>query len=57
MNTGNAIALFIVFIRKALLDTEYPLVERRQLVVDALRHVNLISVWAGTLPVSDKLSL
>ena len=58
LNTGNSIALFIVFIRKALvLNIDYPLPERQELVNNALRNVNLVAIWASSLPVSGKLSL
>ena len=55
--TGNLLARFFVFIRKALiLDISYPLPEKREMVNNALRNMNIISGWASTVPVSAKLS-
>ena len=59
LNTGNQVAAFIVFIRKALnitLKTDYPLPEKPDLVNDVLRSVNVVTFWAANLPVSVKLS-
>ena len=56
--TGSRVASSIVFIRKALiLDTDHPLSEKPELVIGALRNVNLVLDWALSLPVSIKLSL
>ena len=50
---GNEVARFIVFIQKALtMDIDYPLSERRELVNNALRNLDLIYIWALNLPVS-----
>ena len=58
LRTGTEVAGFIVFIRKGLmiiLDIDYPLSEKRELVNNALRNVNLVGSWSETLPVSIKL--
>ena len=58
LNTGTEVAGFIVLIRKGLmiiLDIDYPSSEKPELVNNALRNVNLVGSWAGTLPVSIKL--
>jgi len=58
LNAGNQVAGFVVFIRKALiLDIDYPLSEKPRLVNNVLQKVNMVNIWAGTLPVSIKLSL
>ena len=60
LTTGNYVAGLIVYIRKSLmiiLDIDYPLSEKLELVHNALRNLNLVSYWASTLPVSAKLSL
>jgi len=56
LNIGAQVAGFIVFIQKALiLDIDYPLPEKRDLVDNALRNTNMIIFWAGGLPVSIEL--
>jgi len=58
LNVGSQITIFIVFIRKALiLNPDYPLLEKQKLVDDAIWKLNVVEVWAGTLPVSNNLSL
>ena len=58
LNTGNQVAAFIVFIRKALIeDIHYPVSEMRALVNNALREINLITFWAESFPVSIGLLL
>ena len=53
LETGTEVALFIVLIRKALVvDINYPLVERADLIGNALQSVSIIGLWAGYLPVS-----
>ena len=50
---GTEVAGFVVFIQKALVDNiEIPLVDRPQLVDDALHVTNLIEFWAADLTVS-----
>ena len=57
-NTGTQVLGFFITIRKALvLDIDYLLSERPELVNDALQILNTVNVWAGNLPVSDKPSL
>ena len=58
LGTGTEVAGVIVFIRKGLtiiLDIDYPLSEKPELVNNALRNGNLVVFWAETLPVSIKL--
>ena len=58
LNAGTQVALFIVFIRKALiLDIDYPLSEKPELVNQALQNMNIVADWATYLPVSIKLLL
>ena len=58
LDTGNQVAWYIMFVRKALvLDINYPLLEKPELVKNALRNMNMVTGWAGTLPVSIKHSL
>jgi len=59
LRTGTQVALFIVLIRKALiLDTDYPLSEKRGTVNKALRNTNIVvRLWVTNIPVSIKLSL
>ena len=58
LNTGTHVAIFIVFIRKALvLDIDYPLSKKPELVNNALQNMNIVTLWSQTLPVSIKLSL
>ena len=48
VRTGNEVAQFIVFIRKGLmiiLDIDYPLSEKPELVDYALRNENLVVSW------------
>ena len=57
LNTGGQVALFIVFIRKALMiipDINYPAADKPQLINNALRNVNIITLWASVFPVSTK---
>ena len=55
--TGIYIVEFILLIRKAvILDMDYPLSEKLQLVNNALWQMDVVSVWASVLPVSIKLS-
>ena len=57
-HVGNEVARFIVFIRMALiLNVDYPLSEKRELVDDALRNMDVIYLWAPHFPVSINLSL
>ena len=56
--TGTEVALFILLIRKTLvLDLDYPLSEKPELVNDALQNLNLVHFWSKNLPVSSNLSL
>ena len=58
LNTGTGVAAFVVFVRKALiLDIEYPLSEKPELVNNALQNLNIIIYWTDNLPVSSSLSL
>ena len=60
LGTGAAIYTLIVLIRKPLIqDIDSPLTEAGigDLVNNTLRNANLISLWAGAIPVSTKLSL
>ena len=60
LNTGCEIATFTVFIRKVLvMDIDYPLSEKQELVNSALHDLNIIYVWAcaDNLLVNIKLSL
>ena len=60
LNTGNIVALFIVFIQKGLKiipNNDYPIADRAELLNSALRIVNIIGLWASIFPVSIKLSL
>jgi len=58
LNTVTEVALFIVFIHKALvLDIDYPLPEKRVLVNNVLHKLDIVYFWAAYLPVSIKLSL
>ena len=58
LSVGNQVAVSIVIIRKALiLDIDYPLLEKAELVQNALRDLNIVISWARSLPVSIKLSL
>ena len=58
LSTGSDVAGFILFVRKALiLDIDYPLPEKPELVNNALRGVNAVGLWAGDLPVSIQLLL
>ena len=57
-NVGSEVARFIMFIRMALTqDIDSPLSEKRELVDNALRNLDVIYLWAPDLPVSIKLSL
>ena len=58
LNTGNQVAVVIVFIRKGLmiiLDSDYPLLEKPELVTNALRNEVMVGFWAETFPVGTKL--
>ena len=56
--TGSQVAAFIVPIRKALiLNVDYPLSEKPELINNALRNVRIIFYWTVSLSVSIKLSL
>ena len=58
LNTGAEIAGFVVLIRKALiLDMDYPLSEKPDLLKNALQNVTTVGFWAVGLPVSIGLSL
>ena len=58
LNTGSQIALFVVFIREALvLNPDLPLVERPQLVNRSIWKLDVVADWAGNLPVSSNPSL
>jgi len=58
LTIGNKITGFIIFVRKALiLDIDYPLSEKRVLVNNAMRSVNIVADWATVFPVSIKLLL
>ena len=58
LNTGTHVAVFIMSIRKALiLDIDYPLSEKPQLVNNALQTLNVVEFWSGILPVSRNLSM
>jgi len=53
LNTGTQVAAYIVLIRKALiLDIAYSLSENPGLVYGALRHINVVMNWSGSIPVS-----
>ena len=57
LNTGRQVAAFIVYIRTALvLDIDYPLSGKPDLVKLALNNLNVVFGWAAYLPVSIKLS-
>ena len=56
LNTGAAVAEFVVVVRRALiLDIDYSPAENQELIDNALANVYTISAWAETLPVSIKL--
>jgi len=58
LNTGTHIAVFITSIRKALiLDIDYPLLGKQQLVNNAVQSLNTVEFWTGILPVSINLLL
>jgi len=58
LNTGTHVVVFITSIRKALiLDIDYPLLGKPQLVNTALQNLNIVDFWAGILPVSNNPSL
>ena len=53
LNTGTQVALFIVFIRKALiLDIDIPLSEKPEIINSALQNLNIVANWAANFPVS-----
>ena len=57
LNIGTEFVEFIVSIRKTLiLNIEYPLSERQELVINASQNVTTLNNWARNLPVSIKLS-
>jgi hypothetical protein len=52
LNVGGQLSGFILFIRKALIETvDLPLTERRSIVNDALRIPNTIQFWGANLTV------
>ena len=56
LDTGNQVAWYIMFVRKALvLDINYPLLEKPELVTNALRNEIMVGFWAETFPVGTKL--
>ena len=58
LGTGSRVAIFIVYIRKALIvDIDYPLSEEPELLTNALRNVTMLSSWAEYIGVSIKPSL
>ena len=58
LNIGTTVAPFIMAIRKVLiLDIDYPLLEKPDLINDALRDATIVNSWAGDVPVSSKLLL
>ena len=58
LGTGSRVAIFIVYIRKALIvDIDYPLSEEPELLTNALRNVTILSSWAEYIGVSIKTSL
>ena len=59
LNTGTQVAVFIALIQKTLiiLDTDYPLRERQDVVNSALRNLKIVNYWSESLPVSNNLSL
>ena len=53
--TGNAVAAFIVFIRRVLiLNIDYTLSEKRVSVNYALQKTGIVALWAVGFPVSIK---
>jgi len=58
LDIGDEVAGFIVLTRKALiLDIDYPLLAKPELVNNALRNENIVNAWSENLPVSGNLSL
>ena len=58
LTIGNHVAAFIVYIQKALiLDIDYPLSERLDMVGQATKSTNVVGNWTAYLPASIKLSL
>ena len=58
LTTGNHVAAFIVYIRKALiLNIDHPLLEMLDSLDQGLGNINIVSRWTEYLPVSTKLSL
>ena len=57
LNTGNHISEFIAFTQKAFIDIDYPLSEKPQLVNNALRKADIVTLWTAIIPVSSNLSL
>ena len=55
LKAGNHVAGFVVFVRTALMD--HPLSEKPEMVNDALRKMELVTLWAGSFPVSSNLPL
>jgi len=57
LNTGNQVAIVIMFIGKArILNIDHPLSEKPELVKDALQNMNIIDT-CGYLPLSGNLLL
>jgi hypothetical protein len=56
LNDGNHVAGFIVFTRKALMDIDYPLSEKPELINER-RTYYIVTLWAVILPVSSYPSL
>ena len=58
LNTGTQVAVFITSIRKALvLDIDYPLSVKPDMVSGALPNMSTVANWAISLAVSVELSL
>ena len=58
LTVASQIALVSIFVREALiLNPDVPLVEKPQLVNNAIWKLDVVGDWAGNLPVSSNLSL
>jgi len=58
LKTGTQVSTSIVFIQKAfILDIDYPLSERPDLVNNALQNLKIVGFWSDNIPVNSNLSL
>lgn len=56
LKAGTEVAGFVVFIRQTLIvNPNYPLSEKPELVINVLRGVVALGVWAANFPVSINL--